>query len=322
VVCILEVDDREVIWSQKYRPQTVESCIMSDSNRAFFQGLVDNKEIVNMTLGGDPGCGKTTMAKILVNQLGCEYLFLNGSGEDRGISTVKTKIANFVTTHSLFGEEGMQKVVIFDEADNLTADAQAGLRSLIEENSKNCAFILTANYPGKIIDALKSRCKLIMLDPEREERKPLMVQMVKRSAQILKTEGVEFDVEALKSIVISSYPDYRSIIGSLQYYATRNNTIDAIAVDLHNKETTSAVVGLLKEKDFRSMVEWVYGHVTDPLAVMNFVSRRAFDIFEADGVPMVVVILDEYMSKYSTVPDKHLSLIACLTKIMAECNVK
>ena len=205
----------EYIWSQKYRPKTLKDMVLSPTHREHLEDLIKQKQIPNMMLAGSPGSGKSTLAKVLVAELNADYLYINASDE-AGIDTIRSKVVGFAETRSLSG--GI-KVVILDECDGMSgtsasgrSSAQQALRNVMEEYSENTRFILTANYPSKIIPALHSRCQHLDLIPPLKE---CMVFCI----NILKEENVKISPEQklqLTKLIKTRYPDMRKIINSLQ----------------------------------------------------------------------------------------------------------
>ena len=174
----------DFVWVEKYRPKTIDECILPDSIKKTFQDFLTAGEIPNMLLSGPPGIGKTTVAKALCNQLGADYYVINGSDEGRFLDTVRNNAKNFASTVSLTGES-KHKVIIIDEADNTTSDVQLLLRASIEEFSKNCRFIFTCNYKNKIIDPLHSRCSVVDFSVNKKDKPTIAAQFFARLNSIL-----------------------------------------------------------------------------------------------------------------------------------------
>ena len=212
----------EYLYVEKYRPHKIEDCILPDRLKKVFQEYVTEGNIPNLMLTGTAGCGKTTVAKAMCEEIGCNFLFINSSDE-RGIDTLRTKIKGYASTVSLTGG---RKVIILDEADYLTPEAQAGLRGAIEEFSENCSFIFTCNFKARLIDALHSRCSVIDFALKGDEKAKMALQMFKRLSVILTQEGISYDKDVLGKIVQRYFPDYRRTLNELQRYSTSGN-IDA-----------------------------------------------------------------------------------------------
>src|SRR6056300_1078951 len=181
----------EFLWVQKYRPKTVADTILPEEVKAVFQQFVDDKNIPNLLLSGRAGVGKTTIAKAMLEEIGADYITINGSDEGRQIDVLRTKLKQFASTVS-FG--GGRKYVILDEADYLNADSvQPALRNFMEEFSKNCGFILTCNFKNRIIDPLHSRCNVIDFNISNKDKPKIAAQFYQRAQDILKSEGVQFE---------------------------------------------------------------------------------------------------------------------------------
>ncbi|QNH71816.1 clamp loader subunit [Rhizobium phage P9VFCI] len=305
----------ETIWSQAYRPQTLADVILPEELREEMSSIVEKKELLHTIFSGRAGTGKTTLAKVIINEIGADYLFLNGSAE-RGIDVIRHKITNYCASMSL---DGNQKIVLFDEADQLTQDAQLALRAVMEEFSSNVTFFLTANFPDRIGDPLRSRCQEIKFDFSKS-KKELMQKMAIRSAKILKNENVEFEKEALIAIVKAKFPDMRSIINSLQQYGTKGK-IDNSIVDRVKTTSIDGLFETLRHKRFKDMVKWVLENVSDPVQFVNELWFIGEEKVEPKSLPYYAVFLDDLQDRLTRVPDKNLSVIATLTKIMAEVDI-
>ena len=310
----LDIDERESVWALKYRPTSVENMVLDKDQRAFFENMISSKKPMSMVLSGSPGVGKTTVSRAIVKELDGELLFLNGSGKDRGIDTVKTKIDTFAKTISL---EASHKFVIYDESDSLTQDAQLALRSTIEDVSKNCTFILTANMPNRLINPILSRCHHIDLSVENS--KDVMTQMVKMCIRILKNENVEFDQKAIVKIVKSNFPDFRKTINSLQEHGM-SGRIDMEAASKIQKNSNEEFYKILKSKKFKDMHICVLENIKDYNSfMMNFWSE-APKIFTPSTLPYAAVYLDEAQEKIDRVANPNLTMVSTFAKIMSECE--
>ena len=185
----------DFLWVEKYRPQTIEDCILPDSAKQMFQEFLNKKEIPNLLLSGPPGIGKTTVAKALCHELGVDYYVINGSDEGRFLDTVRNQAKNFASTVSLSASDAKHKVIIIDEADNTTHDVQLLLRANIEAFYNNCRFIFTCNYKNKIIEPLHSRCACVDFSITGKQKPAIAAKFFGRIQQILDTEGVEFGAQ-------------------------------------------------------------------------------------------------------------------------------
>jgi DNA polymerase III delta prime subunit len=309
----------EFVWTQKYRPQTVEDAILPIKIKEQFIAFRDKGNIPDLILAGNAGVGKTTLAKAICNELGIDYLFLQGSGEDRGIDTVKNKVGKFATSVSWDGGN-KRKMVIYDEADNLTGDAQLALRSVIEANSDNCGFILTCNFPGRLLDALISRCHVIDLKIPKNEMKPLAMDFIRRLIFILKSEGInEYDTEVLKTLVVKYFPDMRRIINAIQHYSAVGS-IDSGILDYIKKSDSTELIKYLKDKEWNKMRKWVGENVDDAMEIILDLYHNGHKYFVMSTFPQAVIFLDEAQTTMASAVDKELKLVATLTKIMSEAE--
>lgn len=310
----------DTAWSLKYRPQTIADCVLPKELKAVFTSIVEKNDVPNMLLVGRPGIGKTTVAKALCNELGCDVLFINGS-KDSGIDTLRNKIEVFASTISLSGNG--KKIVIWDEGDYLSNASQGAARSFFETYSKNCRFIITANYKKRIIDPLLSRLNVIEFSISAAEKQELAMQILKRIFYILETEGYVYDKKVVGQLVLKYFPDFRKMISELQKYAETHGKIDvgllAQIEDVNVKELMIA----LRDKNFPDMRKWVTENLdSDP----DWIIRTVFDsldhYLEKSSVPQAILILADYQYKSSFVADHELNLTAMFIEIMASCAFK
>ena len=221
----------DFIWVEKYRPTTIDECILPKGIKKTFQDFVERGEIPNMLLSGPPGIGKTTVAKALCHQLGSDYYVINGSDEGRFLDTVRNSAKNFASTVSLTSDS-KHKVIIIDEADNTTSDVQLLLRASIEEFSKNCRFIFTCNYKNKIIDPLHSRCSVVDFSVNKKDKPTIAAQFFARLNSILEEEKVEADKKVLAELINKHFPDWRRVLNECQRYAVSGKIDSGILADI------------------------------------------------------------------------------------------
>jgi DNA polymerase III delta prime subunit len=308
---------QHILWVEKYRPAKVQDCILPELIKNTFQEYVNKKEIPNLLLTGSAGVGKTTIAKSLCEEVGCDYIVINGSDEN-GVDTIRVKIKNYASSMSLMGG---RKVIILDEADYLTANAQATLRASIEEFASNCSFIFTCNFKNKIIDPIHSRCTVIDFRVNGSKAK-LASQFFKRVEWILTQENITYDKEVVAAVITKHFPDNRRVLNELQRYAV-SGTIDkgilASVNDIQLNELTKA----LKEKDFASCRKWVTNNLdNDPARIFRKLYDGLYELLKPDTVPSLILILAKYQYQVAFVADSEINLIACLTEIMVDCEFK
>ena len=310
----------EFLYVEKYRPQNIEDTILPQQYKDQFKEFVKQGEIPNLLLSGSAGCGKTTIAKALCNELGADFIVINGSDEGRLIDTLRTKIKNFASTMSL---QGGPKVVILDEADYISADSvQPALRAFIEEFSSNCRFIFTCNYKNRIIPALHSRTTVIDFKITPAEKPKLAQQFMKRVKTILDTEGVTYDDKVIAELIMRFFPDFRRILNELQRYGV-SGTIDSGLLSSLSEEKFTPLINMLQEKNWGAMRKWV-GQNSD----QDFTSlyRKVFNALEVrlepQSIPAAVLVIADYQYKSAFAMDSEINFTACLTEIMSECKFK
>ncbi len=305
----------EFLWVEKYRPKTIEDCVLpSEIKKTFF----DLKgEIPNMILSGTAGTGKTTVARALCEQVGADWIIINGS-EESGIDVLRTKIKNFASTVSLGGGN---KVVILDEADYLNPQStQPALRGFIEEFHKNCRFILTCNFKNRIIQPLHSRCTVIDFRIPSKERPRLASVFMARLMTILTEEGIKFNTDVLQELVIKYFPDFRRTINELQRYGT-SGEIDVGILSNVQEESLNELMSHLKTKRFTDMRRWVAMNIdNDPVMLYRKLYDSLYDTIDKSTIPQAVLIIADYSYKSAFVADQEINLVACLTELMMECK--
>jgi DNA polymerase III delta prime subunit len=312
------IGDPSLLWVERFRPRTVQDCIIPDALKATLQQYVDKGEIPNLLLTGSAGTGKTTVARALCDQCGVDYIMINGSDEN-GIDTLRVKIKGFASSMSL---SGGRKAIIIDEADYLTPQVQAAFRGVIEEFINNCSFIFTCNFKNRIIPPLHSRFATIDFKLNGKDKELMAAAFYKRTVQILKGEGVTFDGPVLAQVIMKFFPDYRKVLNELQQYSA-TGTIDAGLLSKGSDAKIDELIIHLKAKDFKSLRKWVGTNSdADSTALMRALYDKAFDIWKPETVPVVVVILGKYLFQASHVADQEINTAACLTELMVEAQVK
>jgi DNA polymerase III delta prime subunit len=307
-----------LLWTERYRPQTVENCILPERLKAPFQEYVNQKQIPNLLLAGGAGVGKTTIAKAMCNEIGADYMVINGSDES-GIDIFRGKIKNFASSMS-FG--GGRKVIIIDEADYLNPNStQPALRSAIEEFASNCSFIFTCNFKNRIIDPLHSRCAVIEFGLKNGEKQKMAGAFFKRIQSILETEKVEYDDKVIAELVKKHFPDFRRIINELQRYSQLGK-IDVGILAQIGDISLSQIIKHMKEKDFASVRKWAATTDIDSTTFFRKLYDNLYDIMIPSSIPQIVIILADYQYKQAFVADQEINLVACLTQIMADGEFK
>ena len=308
----------EFLLVEKYRPRTVAETILPEGIKSTFQQFVDRNEIPNLMLSGSAGTGKTTIARALCEEVGADYIIINGS-MNGGIDTLRNDIKNFASTVSF---SGGRKIVILDEADYLTPQTQAALRNFMEEFSKNCGFILTCNFKNRIIAPLHSRCSVIDFKIANSDKPKLAAQLLKRCEEILTKEGVDYDKQALAAVIMKFYPDNRRILNELQRYGASGKIDSGILAGMSN-ENFRDLVTLVKEKKWKDMRKWVGENLdTEPTALMRKFYDQAFDLIEPQSIPTMVLLIADYQYKAGFVADQEINLVAFLTQCMTELEFK
>ena len=309
------------IWVEKYRPKTIEECILPDSAKQMFQEFLNKGEIPNMLLAGPPGIGKTTVAKALCNELGADVYVINGSDEGRFLDTVRNNAKNFASTVSLTSDS-KHKVIIIDEADNTSNDVQLCLRAFIEEFAGNCRFIFTCNYKNKILEPLHSRCAVVDFSIKGKERQSIAAQFFKRLQEILVAEGVESDNKVLVELVNKHFPDWRRVLNECQRYSV-SGKIDAGILATFSDVAVNELVKNLKEKNFPEVRKWVVSNMdNDTTVLMRRIYDACYTSLENNSVPAAVLVLAKYQYQSAFVADQEINMLACLTELMVECNFK
>jgi DNA polymerase III delta prime subunit len=304
-----------LLWVETHRPQTIADCILPERLKKPFQEYVNQNNIPNLLLAGGPGVGKTTVAKAMCKEVGCDYMVINGSDEN-GVDVIRFKIKNYASSMSLAGG---RKVVIIDEADYLTPNAQAILRNAIEEFSVNCSFIFTCNYKTKIIEPLHSRCAVIDFSLKNGEKAVMAKDFFKRMQGILQSENVEYDSSVVAEVVKKHFPDFRRVINELQRYAQFGKIDTGILAQIANV-SISEIVKHMREKDFGSIRKWVAMGEYDANTVFRQIYDALYDIVKPQSIPQAVLILADYQYKQAFVVDSEINLVACLVELMGNCE--
>ena len=301
----------DFLWVEKYRPKNISDIILPDNLKETFTKIVQSGEMPNMLFTGTAGLGKTTVAKALCNQMGLDWILINGS-EEGNIDTLRGKIKQFASSVSL---QGGYKVVILDEADYLNPQStQPALRGFIEEFANNCRFILTCNFKNRIIEPLHSRCGVYEFNTTKKGMVNLCMNFMDRAKTILTDEGVNFDEKVLAELIMKFAPDWRRVLNELQRQAF-NGKITGVNNDVNN---FNELFDHLKSKDFKKMRKWVTDNMDiEATAIFRGIYDQMYDYLKPQSIPQLVLILADYQYKQAFVADHELNIVACMTEIMA-----
>jgi DNA polymerase III delta prime subunit len=307
------------IWVEKYRPKTIEDCILPENIKKTFSDFLNKGEIPNMLLCGPPGVGKTTVAKALCNELGVDVYVINGSDEGRFLDTVRNNAKNFASTVSL-SSDAKHKVVIIDEADNTGNDVQLLLRAFIEEFAGNCRFIFTCNYKNKIIEPLHSRCAVVEFGIKGKEKTQLAGSFFKRLQDILDAESVRYDPKVLAELINKHFPDWRRVLNECQRYSV-GGEIDSGILASFSDVAVNDLIKYLKEKNFTEVRKWVVANLdNDSSIILRRVYDALYSVLLPQSIPAAVLIIAKYQYQIAFVADQEINLLAALIEIMAECE--
>jgi len=309
----------DFLWVEKYRPKTIEECVLPTALKETLLEFVSKGDLPNLILSGGPGVGKTTAAKAMLDELGLTYMFINGS-EESGIDVLRTKIKNFASTVSLHGG---RKYLILDEADYLNPQStQPALRGFIEEFHKNCGFILTCNYKNRLIPPLHSRCSVVDFTVPKSEKKELAEQFFRRVMNVLVVEDIKFEPKAVAEVINKFFPDWRRVLNELQRYSVSGRIDAGILVDI-SEVNIKELMQSMKQKEFTNVRKWIVNNIdNDPTRLFRRLYDNLYDYMDGSSIPHVVVILGEYQYKAAFVADQEINMLACLTEIMSRGKFK
>ena len=305
-----------LLWTEKYRPKTIEDCILPERLKKPFQEYVNQQQIPNLLLAGGAGVGKTTVAKAMCNEVGCDFMVINGSDES-GIDTFRVKIKNYASSMSLTGG---RKVIIIDEADYLNPNStQPALRNAIEEFASNCSFIFTCNYKNRIIEPLHSRCAVIDFGLKNGEKAKMAAAFFKRIQSILQSESVDADDKVLAELIKKHFPDFRRVLNELQRYSQFGKIDTGILTQIADV-TIDELAKYISSKDFSAIRKWVASHEIDNTVLFRKLYDTLYDTLKPQSIPQAVIILADYQYKAAFVADQEINTVACLTELMVSCE--
>ena len=309
----------DFLWVEKYRPHKLDDVILPAETKKIFKQFVDQGNIPNLLLTGTAGVGKTTVAKAMLDELGADYIVVNGSLSGN-IDTLRTDIMNFATTVSF--SEG-RKYVILDEADYLNPQStQPALRGFIEEFSSNCRFILTCNFKNRIIEPLHSRCGVYEFNTTKKEMQVLCSDFFVRLMSILESEGVAFNKDLIAQLIMKHAPDWRRVINECQRFSI-GGQLETTVLDNDENDNYNLLFKSLKEKDFKKMRSWVAQNVdVDVSAIFRHIYDNMYTHVDSAYIPQLVLVLADYQYKNAFVADHELNVVACMTEIMANIEFK
>ena len=303
----------EFLWVEKHRPTDIQSCVLPSQLKSTLSEFVSSGDIPNVTFSGKPGCGKTTAAKAMLDELGLTYMMINGS-EESGIDVLRTKIKNFASTVSL---EGGRKYIILDEADYLNPQStQPALRGFMEEFHKNCGFILTCNYKNRLIEPLHSRCSGIDFTINNGEKIKLAETFFVKIKDILDGEGIKYEPKAVAELINKHFPDWRRVLNELQRYSATGQIDAGVLVNISEKNI-GELMHALKGKEFTNVRKWIVANLdNDHTRIYRRIYDSLYDHLDPNTIPHAVVILGDYQYKSAFVADQEINMLACLTEIM------
>ena len=312
----------DFIWVEKYRPKTIDECILPEGIKKTFKEFLNTGEIPNLLLSGPPGIGKTTVAKALCQQMGADYYLINGSDEGRFLDTVRNQAKNFASTVSLMESEAKHKVIIIDEADNTTHDVQLLLRANIESFYKNCRFIFTCNFKNRIIEPLHSRCSVIDFAIDKKNKPDIQAQFFKRLVSILEIEKVDAEKKVIIELINKHFPDWRRVLNECQRHSVAGKIDSSILVNF-SQVNIDDLLRILKSKDFQSARKWTVNNLDqDAQVLMRRIYDALYENFDNISKAAAVPIVAKYQYQSTFVADQEINLLAFLTEIMVECEFK
>ncbi len=308
---------QDFLWVEKYRPKTVEECILPAGIKNTFLDMQKQGNVPNLLLAGGPGVGKTSVVQALFDSLNCDYTIIPASTKGN-IDTLRTEITSFASSMSF---KGKRKYVILDEADYLTHVTQPALRNVMNEFARNCGFVLTVNYLNKIIEPLQSRCSVIEFNIPKNDKPKLAREFFLRVQDILNHEGIQYNKEALATVINKYFPDWRRILNELQRYSVSGN-IDTGILSLHTV-SIQELVDYLKLKNFTKVRQWIAENLNnDQQVIFRTFYDESKEFFTLEYIPELVVILAKYQHYGAFSLDAEINLAAAMTEIMVTANWK
>jgi len=307
------------LFVEKYRPSTVNDCILSKELSSTFSEMVKEGTPQNLLFCGPAGTGKTSVAKAICSDLDAESIVINCS-EDGNIDTLRTKIRSFASTVSL---NGNKKVVILDEFDYSNANSiQPALRGAIEEFANNCRFIITCNYKNRIIAPIHSRCTNIEFTIPSKEKPILAKKFLDRLKFILDNEGIKYEEEVLAKLILRHFPDFRRVINEIQRYSV-SGTIDVGILSDYDKIRIQDLIDSMKNKNFTDARKWIVSNLDNsPPDLFRKIYDSLSDTMSKTSVPDAILIIADYQYKSAFVADQEINFVACIVELMMRCEFK
>ena len=301
------------LWVEKYRPIKLDDYVGNEHLKEKVSGYIESEDVPHLLLFGRAGTGKTTLAKLIVKSIECDYMIINASDENN-VDTVRNKVKNFASSQGF----KKYKIIILDEFDYMTPNAQAILRNLMETFSKHCRFILTCNYVEKIIDPIQSRCQTFQIVPP--SKKEVAVQLDK----ILKSEDIKYDVKDLVPIIDSSYPDIRKIINTCQLNSVKG-VLKLSKNDLLDSDFKTKILDILKASDdsrnkYMKIRQTVADSKVQDFTEMYSLLYDKVDEYASGKVSGVILVLAEGQHRDALAVDKEIPFMATILNILSTIN--
>lgn len=308
----------DFLFVNKYAPTRIEECILPENIKNFFSQIRDTKEIPNLILSGTQGIGKTAGVLALSKELGMDFMMINGSEEGRFLDTIRNKVQSFASTVSLTNTG--KKILLIDEADNLTHDCQLALRGVIEKLQKNCVFIFTCNYKNKILPALHSRCSVIDFIIPPKEKPKLALEFFTRIKNILKNECIDYEDKVLAEFVQKYFPDFRRTLNELQRF-TSTGKLEIGSIGALTQKNIEELMSYMKDKNFTQVKKWTVQNIdNDASKLYRQIYDELYRCLVPSSLPSAIILLADYQYKNSFVSDSEINLLACLVELMSDCE--
>ena len=309
------------LWVEEYRPRKISELILPENTKKTLEHYVDAEEIPHLLFVSSAGMGKTSAAKSLAEEMNADYMMINASLQN-SIDSLRNEISQFASSMSIV-DGGGKKIVILDEADNLSAHFMSALRGFLEEFASNCRFILTANFQNKIIEPIQSRTTLVTFDYEnKEQEKAAIASMYHRIAEILEKEGVSYEKKPLARLIQKFFPDFRKTLNTIEKFSA-SGKIDSSVLDQVKDANIEKLISLLKDQNFTEMRKWVAENSnTDEVVMIRRIYDNLYNFLEKESIPEAVLILNSIQNELPFVADREICLVAGLTRLMLDCSFK